>query len=647
MAPNSRRGGKPRGAGPTSRAASRGGIAKRSSGRPLPTDRDGDLDMDASGPAKPKRGSGPTTSTRGQPSTSSRRGGANKAGPTRASERVKNAVTRHLDGAGVESLKKKDVPLVWLNVKGLMDSKAAGNSGGGLRDLLSFIERKATTLTKDHLPVVIKQHRRNGELVEIGATRDDAEELIKVNNFTFAGAKLEITDCEGSLAAAREARASTEDLKAKLTNILASRYLVDDKLLKLDSLSQDQALVQMGFLESKERAEKMIAVMMKICDDLFKTHKDKMENIHSISLANNGITTIQQVDVVAETFPDLLNLDLSGNGFTKTTDLALWKGKFRKLTTLYIGNNPMNVNDLKARAELVRFFPKLKDINGEQLTPAQIEELRHFTKPRPIPQHGPDFRDTNGLGETFLVDLFALFDSDRLGLLAKYYDDESQFSLSLDSNAIRDMDSPAPMSWAAYLQRSRNLTRITTHHGRKSRLFVGREAILPIWEELPPTTHPDIKTDTSKYIMDCHLLPGLADPLGQSPAMDGMIILVHGQFEELDKPSGKRGLRSFSRSIVLGPGKPGSNNIRVVSDMFSLRAYNGLPNVLAAPAAPAVAPDEAQIRQAKIAELCKLTNMTPAYSEMCLVDCAWDYDRAVAVFNEKRSILPPDAFASS
>jgi nuclear RNA export factor len=62
-----------------------------------------------------------------------------------------------LDGAGVESLKKKDVPLVWLNVKGLMDSKAAGNSGGGLRDLLSFIERKATTLTKDHLPVVIKQ----------------------------------------------------------------------------------------------------------------------------------------------------------------------------------------------------------------------------------------------------------------------------------------------------------------------------------------------------------------------------------------------------------------------------------------------------------------------------------------------------------
>lgn len=157
MAPNSRRGGKPRGAGPTSRASSRGGIAKRSSGRPAPTDRDGDLDMDASGAAKPKRGTGTSTSTRGQ-SSSSRRGGAAKGAPTRASERVKNAVTRHLDGAGVESLKKKnDVPLVWLDVRGLADSKAAGNSGGGMRDLLSFIERKASSLSKTNVPVVIKQ----------------------------------------------------------------------------------------------------------------------------------------------------------------------------------------------------------------------------------------------------------------------------------------------------------------------------------------------------------------------------------------------------------------------------------------------------------------------------------------------------------
>lgn len=481
--------------------------------------------------------------------------------------------------------------------------------------------------------------------MEIAAAREDAEELVKVNDFTFAGAKLVITDHNGSLAEARQSRASAEELKSKLTNVLSLRYIVDGKLLKLDGLGQDPALVEMGFLESKERAEKLIAVMMKICDDLFKTLKDKMDNVHSISLANNGITTVQQVESVADTFPDLLNLDLSGNGITKASGLAPWKGKFRKLHTLYITNNPMDVADPKVRAELVAFFPKLTDINGEQLTPEHLEQLRTLTKPRPIPQHGPDFRDVNGLGEAFLVDLFALFDTDRLSLLAKYYDDESQFSLAVDTNAIRDKDAPS-LPWSLYIQKSRNLTRITSDHGRRSRLFTGREIIYPIWNELPPTKHPDIKTDTAKFIMDCHLLPGLVDPHGQAPSSDGLIILVHGQFEEVEKSSGNRGLRSFSRSIVLGPGKPGGSVIRVISDMFSLRAFNALPNVLAAPAAPATGPanNDAEVRQAQIAELCKLTGMTPTYSEMCLADSGWSFDRAVAVFNEKKAVLPAEAF---
>jgi len=481
--------------------------------------------------------------------------------------------------------------------------------------------------------------------VEVGATREDAEELIKLNGFAFASAKLAITDHNGSLADALQSRASAEELKSQLTNFLSQRYIVSGKLLKLDGLAQDQGLVSMGFLESKERAEKLIAVMMKICDDLFKTTKDKMENIHSISLANNGITSVQQVESVAETFPDLLNLDLSGNSISKTSELAKWKGKFRKLHTLYISGNPLNVADPKVRAELVQFFPKLTDINGEQLTPEHLEQLRNFIKPRPIPQHGPDFRDVNGRGEEFLVVLFALFDTDRHSLLAKYYDDESQFSLSVDTNAIRDKDTPV-LPWAQYIQRSRNLTRITSDTARKSRLFTGREVILPIWKELPPTKHPDIKTDTAKFIMDCHILPGLADPHGQAPSSPGLILLVHGQFEEIDKPTGKHGMRSFSRSIVLGPGKPGGNDIRVISDMLSLRSYNPLPNVLAAPAAPpaaAAAPvvaqaptNEEQLRQAKIVELCKRTNMTPEYSKLCLEETGWDFDRALVVFNEKK-----------
>jgi len=204
---------------------------------------------------------------------------------------------------------------------------------------------------------------------------------------------------------------------------------------------------------------------------------------------------------------------------------------------------------------------------------------------------------------------------------------------------------PQPMPWASYIKQSRNLMKITTPAARAARLITGREAIWNLWNDLPKTQHPDIKVDISKYIMDCHLLPGLADPTGQTPGgVDGMIISVHGQFEECDK-DGKTGLRSFSRTFVLGPGRPNSNPIRVVSDMLSLRAFNPLPNVFVAEAQAPPAQEQEQ-RQAMIVELSKQTAMTHAYSEMCLSDVAWDFTRALAVFHEKKAQLPAEAFTS-
>ncbi|KAM0494852.1 hypothetical protein ACHAQF_007593 [Verticillium nonalfalfae] len=627
---------------------SRGGIQKR--GRAGRVDQDGDLDMDS---AAARRAGRPA---RNEPTAARpQRGARTNAAPAKSSARNHQAIARHLDGEGADLITKKKAqsgPLVWLDVKGLKESKASRNRDGGIRDLISFIERKAQSAGQRTKGVMVLKHKLVSDIVQIAATKENAEEFIKVNGFVFAGAKLEITDSGGSLAKATEASAAAQDLKSKLTNIMSQRYLTENKLLKLDALNQDQQLVEMGVLESKDRAEKLVKVMMKICDDLFKTPKDKMDNIHSISLANNGLDGVAQVEDIAETFPDLLNLDLSGNKIATLSGLMPWKGRLRKLDTLYITDNPIDIADLKVQAALLKFFPKLTNINGQQFTPEHLAELQKFTRPRPIPQHGPDFRDANGIGESFLLEFFVGFDTDRLGLLAKYYDDDSQFSLAVDTNSIRDKDAPQPMSWSAYIPKSRNLTRITTTAARETRLLSGREIILKTWNELPSTKHPDIKADTTKYIMDCHLLPGLGDPTGQTGAsLDGMVLSVHGQFEEMDKASNQPGLRSFSRSFVLGPGRPGNNPIRVVSDMLSLRAWNALPNVFVAAAAtsaaapPRVPAQEQELRQAKILELCKQTSMTPVYSEMCLNDTAWDFDRALAVFNEKKAQLPAEAFA--
>jgi nuclear RNA export factor len=326
---------------------------------------------------------------------------------------------------------------------------------------------------------------------------------------------------------------------------------------------------------------------------------------------------------------------MSGNQISNMQGLERWRGKFKELETIYMTGNPIESADQNFLATFLEWFPKLQIINGTQLrTPEQIAAQAEALKPKPIPQRGPDFRDVNGIGESFLLEFFASYDNDRQGLAARLYDDASQFSLAIDTQSVRDTNAPAPLPWAAYIKVSRNLIKINSQNARFQRLFKGSNVIFDLWKGLPATRHPNIKEDLAKYIMDCHPLSGLVDPSGQSQGgVDGLIIAVHGEFDEYDQKTDTTGKRSFSRTFILGPGQPGRNPIRVVSDMLSLRAYSPLPNVFAPAEQPA--PDQNQ-HQTMIAELSKQTGMVPQYSEMCLVQVNWEFDKALVVFNEKK-----------
>ena len=490
------------------------------------------------------------------------------------------------------------------------------------------------------------QHREQGEFILVAATKEDSEELLKVNTFTFAGAALSVTIDEQQGPKEAETSADAKMLRDHLQSILSNRYAGAAKLLKLDSLSSDPAIVQAGLLASSERAEKMFKALMRVCDDLFKTRKEKSEAIESISVANNSIDNVNQVAVLGDTFPDLLNLDLSGNKIPNIDGLLALKGRFKRLRALYVANNPIETNQPDYKTTMLEWFPSLQDLNGIQVrTPEQAAAAQAALLPKPFPQGGPDFRDANNIGESFLLDFYTNYDNHRPELVTKYYDDQSNFSLAVDTESARDPNQPPPLPWAAYLKFSRNLTKITHPPARIQRLFKGAAVISELWKTLPATKHPDLKQEVSKYIMDCHPLPGLADPTGQvKRGVDGLIITIHGEFDEFDQKSGSTGKRSFSRTFVLGPGIPGKNPIRVVSDMFSLRAYNPLPNIFAAPAPSpataeaAVTAEQQQQRAAMVAELCKQSGMTPQYAELCLSDPSvnWDFQKAVAIFNERK-----------
>lgn len=143
-------------AGPRgSRGGHRGGIQKRRGGGPIKVDRDGDMVMGVDGGSSKHSGSGSGTENGGR-----RSGRGSRASAPARSESRQQAILRALGkdaGAGQSTRSRRGDGSVTLVVRGLQQSKASHNDGGGLRDLLSFLERKATTVGKLSRPVTIKK----------------------------------------------------------------------------------------------------------------------------------------------------------------------------------------------------------------------------------------------------------------------------------------------------------------------------------------------------------------------------------------------------------------------------------------------------------------------------------------------------------
>lgn len=471
---------------------------------------------------------------------------------------------------------------------------------------------------------------------------------MKLDNFQFAGTNLSIKACDPpSPRAAKKAEhknedtsPSTKETKEKLKAILASRYNPELKILSLSALGQDAGLLEMGLgqLDGKT-SSKLFPALMVVCDGLFDSWKAKRDAIPSVTLAGNALSNITSVTTLAQTFPDLKNLDLSANNFVDLKGLEAWRWKFRNLETLDLRGNPIETQTPHYYTEILKWYPKLLTLSGVQHRTAEQVAATSEAANSPIPISGPDFRDVGQVGENFVRQFFPLYDSDRSTLLSTVYDTQSIFSLSINMQAPRDRNHSTPIpAWAPYIHHSRNLTKINSLGARMSRQYRGPQKIQPIWAGFPGTRHPDLATQFDKYLIECHPLPGLADPSGQSPrGVDGLILTIHGEFEE-EVSSTEKGLRSFSRTFVLGPGAPGGPQIRVVSDMMILRAHSPLaiPSHTINP--PQSSSPEQQQKEMVTKQLVERTGMTPDFAILCLTETGWDLEKAFVAFTSNKVI---------
>lgn len=509
----------------------------------------------------------------------------------------------------------------------------------------------------------------------ITASPEDIMTIETLEGYQFAGSALAFkpigplaSDILKALDAKMETNtpSKTEETKDKLKGILASRYNGELKLLNLSNLANDAGLKEMGVFDGTTTTSKIFPALMAICDGLFESRKAKLDAVLSVTLADNGLTTISDVFALGSTFPDLKNLDLSRNNLADLRSIDGWKHKFRSLENLMLIGNPIEQQLTTLKDELLKRYPKLQILNNVQLRTAEdIAAARAAMKARPlaIPIQDPSFRDVAQVGENFIRQFLPLYDSNRTQLASIYYDAESVASISINMVAPHEKQpgSGAIPQWHPYTPHSRNLVKITHLPSRMGRQKRGLQQIQELWASLPATRHPDLQTSSEKYIIECNSIPGLSDPSGVNPGgVDGLMLTIHGEFEEpppTPSNSTDRAMRSFSRTFILGPGAPGNNPIRVVSDMMVLRAWSPvarpvpmsaqpqiqtpLPTIPLEPlqqqmmATPVQITDQ-QRQEAMAIELVRKSGMTLEYSVLCLTETGWNFDQAFAAFTANK-----------
>ena len=509
----------------------------------------------------------------------------------------------------------------------------------------------------------------------ISVPAEDVNAITRMDGYGWAGTTVKITRVGGGGDDA--SKKQTEDTKAMLRGVLESRYNFETKILDLSALGEDPVLKDV--FKEANNTSKVFPALMVVLEKSFDTTDELNAAITSVSLANNGLADLSMVSSLSLTLKKLHNLDLSNNKFEKLSSLHLWKNRLLQLQHLIVSGNPLEQNEPDYPQEIIQWYPQLRMLNNVQVRTEEEIASKAKGTALPFPIRTALFQDEGGIAETFVRTFFTGFDTNRSRLAELYYDEQSDFSFAVNTGAPRDPDATAhteKQEWGEYIKNSRNLKKITHVNARQNRQFRGPKAVADAFATMPKTKHPSLEAEARKWMIEAHIQPSVPDPTGQSAGgVDGFMISVHGEFEEVDVATGRgsQKKRSFDRIFIIGPGGP--SGVRIVNDMLTIRAYGGAQafetdnfegwnNDTAQPsqqpAAPTVTNPEVsnnanampqlpagltiEVAEQMVMQMQQQTGMTIAYSKDCLEQVGWEWGRALEAFASVKANLPADAF---
>lgn len=575
-----------------------------------------------------------------------------------------------------------------------------GWNGASASECISFISRKCkVNVTNYSVDTVL------GALRGSVRSEKDATDLIQWSGVRFAGNSLKLSRAGGSASGnGKPGQTGGDNTLEMLAAFLRSRYNPELKLLNLSAVHQDAQLASKGFFANMSTTSKFFPALMKVADKLDL-------DITSADLSGNNLTDLHTISTLAHTFPTLKNLSLQGNNISRVRAFDVWKKNLNFLRELLLHGNPLlNTTRpdeiLNIKLELMKNFPRLVVLNGEVLRNEQaLAQMMRFPFGLPQPMFFLD-PDVQGVSTNFISNFTKMWDEDRAGLMV-LYQNESQFSLQVDTMLPHGTTSNPLPDFGYYIPLSRNLMRVSTSKARMSKVAAGPEHIFRLFSQMPKTRH-DLMTKPQNYSMEAYKIAQLG----------AISITLHGNFEEVAPPldllhlngsgsgsgGGGRGKysynnkknkfplgwKSFDRSLVVIPGP--NNSMIVASDLLCVRteteadafkpsetspsaavptpAATAVPSVVPG-AVPASSPSPAPVggvapvavgptaadlppelktslnpqQQELLVKVLVETKLSIQYGFMLCQQSNWDYQQCIINFKNSASSLPPDAFA--
>ncbi|XP_063044934.1 nuclear RNA export factor 1-like isoform X2 [Engraulis encrasicolus] len=397
-----------------------------------------------------------------------------------------------------------------------------------------------------------------------------------------------------------------------LKQCMSKRFEGSQQALDLSSIRSDPDLLSQNAEIILNRRHCMLAVL--------KIIEENIPELVSLNLSNNKLFKLDDMADLASKAPNLKILNLSHNELRTERELDRVKGA--KLVELWLNHNPLcdAFKDHPTYISAIRErFPRLLKLDGHDLPPPIGFDVEAPTVIPPCKGSYFGTDDIKILILRFLQQYFSVYDSgDRQPLLDAYHDGAS-FSLCMPVS----VQNPSRCSLGEYQKDNRNLKRLKDPTTRFRLLKHTRLNVVAFLNELPKTQH-----DTACFNVDVNTYTNTL-----------LSFTVTGVFKEVDGKS-RDSVRAFARVFIAVPA--GNSGLCIVNDELFLRNAT-TEEIRKAFAAPAPTPSSSPVptlsapQQEMLNTFSLKSGMNLEWSQKCLQDNEWDFDRAAQIFTQMKA----------